>query len=64
LEQLGRDTVEAVVWPLSEVEALVLERSLRMAERATALEEGCWRSWSNASATGWRSARYQIWTAP
>ena len=40
LEQLGRDTVEAVVWPLSEADALVLERSLRMAERATALEEG------------------------
>jgi ParB family chromosome partitioning protein len=29
LEQLGRDTVEAVVWPLSEAEALVLDRSLR-----------------------------------
>jgi ParB-like chromosome segregation protein Spo0J len=40
LEQLGRDTVEAVVWPLSEAEALVLDRSLRMAERTTALEEG------------------------
>jgi ParB/RepB/Spo0J family partition protein len=40
LEQLGRDTVEAVVWPLSEVEALVLGRSISMAERATALEEG------------------------
>lgn len=40
LQQLGRDTVEAVVWPLSEAEALVLDRSLQMAERATALEEG------------------------
>ena len=40
LQQLGRDTVEAVVWPLSEAEALVLDRSLRMAERETALEEG------------------------
>jgi ParB family transcriptional regulator, chromosome partitioning protein len=40
LEQLGRDTVEAVVWPLSEAEALVLDRSLRMGERETALEEG------------------------
>ena len=40
LEQLGRDTVEAVVWPLSEAEALVLDRSLRMSERETALEEG------------------------
>jgi hypothetical protein len=33
--------VKAVVWPLSEAEA-VLDRSLRMAERPTALEEG-WR---------------------
>ena len=40
LQQLGRDTVEALVWPLSEAEALVLDRSLRMAERETALEEG------------------------
>ncbi len=40
LQQLGRDTVEAVVWPMSEVEALVLDRSLRWAEQETALEEG------------------------
>ena len=40
LEQLGRDTVEAVVWPLTEAEALVLDRSLRWGERETALEEG------------------------
>jgi ParB family chromosome partitioning protein len=40
LEQLGRDTVEAVVWPLREAEALVLDRSLRWGERETALEEG------------------------
>src|ERR1039457_2374470 len=44
LQQLGRDTVEALVWPLSEAEALVLDRSLRMAERATALEEGWLRA--------------------
>ena len=31
LEQLGRDTVEAVVWPMSEAAAVVLERSLRLA---------------------------------
>ena len=37
LQQLGRDTIEALVWPLSEAEALVLDRSLRMAERETAL---------------------------
>src|SRR5215471_12605285 len=40
LQQLGRDTVEAVVWPMSESEALVLDRSLRMTQRPTALEEG------------------------
>ena len=40
LEQLGRDTVEAVVWAMSEAEALVLERSLRMSEPETALEQG------------------------
>src|SRR4029077_13307262 len=28
LQQLGRDTVEAVVWPMNEVQALVLDRSL------------------------------------
>jgi ParB/RepB/Spo0J family partition protein len=40
LQQLGRDTVEAVVWPMSEAEALVLDRSLRWGEHETALEEG------------------------
>ena len=40
LQQLGRDTVEAVVWPMSEAEALILDRSLRWAEHETALEEG------------------------
>jgi hypothetical protein len=40
LQQLGRDTVEAVVWPLSEAEALVLDRSLRWGESETALEQG------------------------
>jgi hypothetical protein len=40
LEQLGRDTIEAVVWPLSEAEALVLDRSLRWSKRDSALEEG------------------------
>ena len=40
LEQLGRDMVEAVIWPMSEGEALVLDRSMRMAERETALEQG------------------------
>src|SRR5256712_12467837 len=40
LEQLGRDTVEAVIWPMSEAEALVLERSMGLSEQETALEQG------------------------
>ena len=40
LEQLGRDTVEAVIWPLSEAAAVVLDRSLRLTEHETALEVG------------------------
>ncbi len=39
LQQLGRDTVEAVVWPMSEAEALVLDRSLRFSAHETALEQ-------------------------
>jgi ParB/RepB/Spo0J family partition protein len=40
LQQLGRDTVEAVVWPMSEAAAVLLDRSMRLAERETALEVG------------------------
>jgi len=40
LEQLGRDTVEAVVWPMSEAAAVLLDRSQRLSERETALEVG------------------------
>ena len=40
LEQLGRDTVAAVVWPMSEAAAVVLDRSLRLSEHETALEVG------------------------
>jgi ParB family transcriptional regulator, chromosome partitioning protein len=40
LEQLGRDTVEAVIWPMSEAAAVLLERSLRLSEHETALEVG------------------------
>lgn len=40
LEQLGRDTVEAAVWEMSEAEALVLERSMRTSQPETALEQG------------------------
>lgn len=40
LEQLGRDTVQAVVWPMSEAAAVLLDRSLRLSEQETALEVG------------------------
>ena len=40
MQQLGRDTVEAVVWPMGEAEALLLDRSLRFSEHETALEQG------------------------
>src|SRR5579872_316463 len=40
LEQLGRDTVEAVVWPMSEAAAVLLDRSLRLSEHETTLEVG------------------------
>lgn len=40
LEQLGRDTVEATVWPMSEAEALLLSRSLRFSPQESALEQG------------------------
>src|ERR1700740_2615806 len=44
LEQLGRDTVEAVVWPMSEAAAVLLDRSLRLAEHETGLEGGWLRA--------------------
>jgi ParB family transcriptional regulator, chromosome partitioning protein len=40
LQQLGCDTVEAVIWPMSEAEALLLDRSLRFSQPETALEQG------------------------
>ena len=40
LQQLGRDTVEAVVWDMSEADALALDRSLRMSEPESAIEQG------------------------
>src|SRR6266568_647339 len=40
LQQLGRDTVEAVVWPMSEAAAVLLDRSLRLSAHETALEVG------------------------
>ena len=40
LQQLGRDTVEATLWPMSEAEALLLSRSLRLSPQESALEQG------------------------
>ncbi len=40
LQQLGHDTVEAAVWEMSESDALVLDRSLRLSEKESALEQG------------------------
>jgi ParB family chromosome partitioning protein len=40
LEQLGRDTVDATIWAMSEAEALLLDRSLRFSPQESALEQG------------------------
>ena len=40
LRQLGRDTVEAAVWAMSEAEALLLDRSMRMNQQESTLEQG------------------------
>ena len=40
LQQLGRDTVDATVWAMSEAEALLLDRTLRLSQPETALEQG------------------------
>lgn len=40
LQTLGRDTVQAVVWDMNEADALLLQRSLRMSEPDSALEQG------------------------
>ena len=40
LKQLGRDTVEAAVWPMSEAAAVLLDWSLRLPEHETALGVG------------------------
>jgi hypothetical protein len=39
-EQLGRVTVEATVWAMSEAEAVLLSRSLRCSPQESALERG------------------------
>src|SRR3982074_2820098 len=40
LEQLGRDTVEAVAWPMNEAAAVLLDRSMRLTQTRTSLEVG------------------------
>jgi len=40
LRQLGRDTVEVTVWPMSAADALLLERSMRFSRQESALEQG------------------------
>ncbi|HUI57072.1 MAG TPA: ParB/RepB/Spo0J family partition protein [Bryobacteraceae bacterium] len=40
LQQLGRDNVQAVLWPMNEAEAILLDRSLRLSEHETPLEVG------------------------
>ena len=40
LEQLGRDTVEATVWAMSEAEAVLLSISLRSSPQESAIEQG------------------------
>lgn len=40
LQKLGHDTVGAVIWDMSEADALVLDRSMRFSEQETALEQG------------------------
>lgn len=40
LDRLGQDTVSATEWPLTEAEALLLERVLRMGEGDSPIEQG------------------------
>jgi ParB/RepB/Spo0J family partition protein len=40
LKRLGRDTLRATVWQMTEAEALLLDRSIRASDGETALEEG------------------------
>jgi hypothetical protein len=57
LEQLRRDTVETVVvWPMSEGDAVLLDRSLRLCEHETALEHLRATGSALASAEGARPA--------
>jgi ParB family transcriptional regulator, chromosome partitioning protein len=40
IQQLGRDTLEAVVWLMQEADALLLDGSLRVSEQESAPEQG------------------------
>jgi len=40
LQHLGRDTIEAIAWPMNAAEALLLDRTLRLSQQETALEQG------------------------
>jgi ParB family transcriptional regulator, chromosome partitioning protein len=40
LQRLRHDTVRVTIWDMDETEALILDRSLRTAEKETALEQG------------------------
>src|SRR5271167_1495276 len=40
LHLMGRDTVEATIWAMSDAEALLLDRSLRFSPQESALEQG------------------------
>ncbi|MGA2348467.1 MAG: ParB N-terminal domain-containing protein [Candidatus Sulfotelmatobacter sp.] len=59
LAQLGRDTVEAVVWPMNEAAAVLCWTARCVLPNAKPRWRwaGCFRSWSSASATAWRSWR-------
>jgi hypothetical protein len=57
LQQLGRDTVEATVWAMSEAEALLLERSLRPSPQ----ESAGTRLAVDGDGDGAQSASIQLW---
>jgi ParB family transcriptional regulator, chromosome partitioning protein len=40
LQQLGRDTIDATVWEMSEADALLLSRTMRLSPQESALEQG------------------------
>ena len=58
LQQLGRDMVEAVVWEMSEADALALARSLGISEprRARSNKAGCWPRWNPVWVARWKNS--------